>query len=75
MNEQLDLEGRWPELFVDLDAKQRRGVVQSLAGIWHEGWEPNREDVKNLTDYASGKIDRAEYSRRGAELAERHRGE
>ncbi|WP_205570148.1 MULTISPECIES: hypothetical protein [Actinomyces] len=36
--ERLDVEERWPELFEQLDATQRRAVVQSLAADWHEGW-------------------------------------
>jgi len=68
-----DVEDRWPELFEQLDEKQRRAVVQSLASAWHEGWEPTREDVENLTDKARGAIDRAEYMRRVREAAERRR--
>lgn len=73
MAAEFDIEGRWPELFEQLDAVQRRAVVQSLAAAWHEGWEPNREDVENLTDRARGAIDRKEYSRRVREAAERRR--
>ncbi|HEY0246617.1 MAG TPA: hypothetical protein VGC45_00005 [Gryllotalpicola sp.] len=69
----LDLEARWPELFAGLDELQRRAVVQAFAANWHEGWEPNREDVENLTDLERGAIDRAEYRRRVREAAERHR--
>ncbi len=68
-----DVETRWPELFTQLDEAQRRGVVQSLASAWHEGWEPNREDVENLTDRARGAIDRDEYLRRSDAAAERRR--
>ncbi|GAA3078745.1 hypothetical protein JOF29_005021 [Kribbella aluminosa] len=46
MPEELDVEKRWPELFTSLGDDQRRAVVQSLANAWHEGWEPNREDVE-----------------------------
>lgn len=73
MAAEFDIEGRWPELFEQLDDVQRRAVVQSLAAAWHEGWEPNREDVENLTDRARGAIDRKEYSRRVREAAERRR--
>ncbi|MEV8180662.1 hypothetical protein [Specibacter sp. NPDC078692] len=73
MAAEFDIEGRWPELFEQLDAVQRRAVVQSLAAAWHEGWEPNREDVENLTDEARGAIDGAEYLRRVREAAEHHR--
>jgi hypothetical protein len=73
MAAEFDIEGRWPELFEQLDAEDRRAVVQSLAAAWHEGWEPNREDVENLTDRARGAIDRDEYVRRVREAAERQR--
>lgn len=64
MTERLGIEDRWPELFEPLDEVQRRSVVQSFAAAWHEGWIPNREDVKNLTDKARGAIDTDEYRRR-----------
>ncbi|WP_434157577.1 hypothetical protein [Clavibacter michiganensis] len=73
MAEKFDIEQRWPELFAQLDATQRRAVVQSLASAWHEGWEPNREDVENLTDEARGAIDWDEYLRRADQAAERRR--
>jgi hypothetical protein len=73
MAAEFNIEGRWPELFEQLDATQRRAVVQSLASAWHEGWEPNREDVENLTDRARGAIDHAEYLRRSDAAAERSR--
>ncbi len=68
---EFDVEERWPELFVQLDETQRSAVVQSLASAWHEGWEPNREDVENLTDKARGAIDAAEYRRRAHAAARR----
>lgn len=68
-----DLEGRWPELFVSLDAQGRESVVNAFASAWHEGWVPNREDVENLTDLVRGAIDKAEYDRRAAGAAERDR--
>lgn len=71
MAEQLDVEERWPELFAPLDEVQRRAVLQSLANAWHEGWEPNREDVANLTDRARGVIDKEEYLRRAHAAARR----
>ena len=73
MDEGFDVEVRWPEMFAQFNAMQRRAVVQSLAVDWHEGWVPNREDVENLTDEARGAIDREEYMRRVREAAERHR--
>ena len=51
-----DVEARWPELFDQLDADKRRAVVRSLAAGWHEGWEPNREDVSDLIDYTRGAL-------------------
>lgn len=66
-----DVEERWPELFVQLEETQRRAVVQALAIAWHEGWEPNREDVVNLVDEARGAIDTAEYRRRAHAAAYR----
>lgn len=69
--EKFDIEERWPELFVQLDDTQRHAVRQSLAAGWHEGFEPTREDVKNLTDYVRGAIGAGEYRRR-AHAAARH---
>ena len=73
MAERFDIEQRWPELFEQLEARQRRAIVQSLASAWHGGWAPNREDVRNLTDEARGDVDHDEYFRRVAQAAERHR--
>lgn len=73
MPETFDVETRWPDLFAQLDDVQRSSVRQSLASAWHEGWEPNREDVENLTDEARGVIDGAEYMRRVRRTAERRR--
>jgi hypothetical protein len=73
--EQLDVEQRWPDLFAGLDDGQRRAVLQSLANAWHEGWEPNREDVENLVDRARGVIDMDEYLRRARDAADRRAGD
>ncbi|MCL2850597.1 MAG: hypothetical protein FWE61_11245 [Micrococcales bacterium] len=72
--EVFDVVERWPELFAQLDANRREAVLQSLASSWHEGWVPNREDVENLTDWARGAIDAAEYSRRAHAAARRGAG-
>lgn len=72
--ETFDVEERWPELFEALDATARDAVRQSLAAAWHEGFEPTREDVENLTDYARGAIDHAEYRRRAHATARRFAG-
>ena len=73
MTAQLDVVAAWPELFRQLDERQRRSIVNTLAADWHEGWQPNREDVENITDLARGAIDHDEYLRRSDEAAERHR--
>lgn len=73
MTGKFDVIERWPELFAQLDEAKRRSVLNTLAADWHEGWTPNREDVENLTDYARGAIDAAEYDRRSDEAAERRR--
>jgi len=72
--EKFDVAQRWPELFAQLDESQRTVVIETLASSWHEGWEPNREDVENLTDHARGAIDTDEYLRRADAAVERHRG-
>ena len=69
-----DVQNRWPELFAQLDEVQRDSVRQSLAAGWHEGFTPTREDVENLTDYARGAIDFAEYRRRSHAAARREVG-
>ncbi|WP_018024231.1 antitoxin VbhA family protein [Corynebacterium ulceribovis] len=69
MHDEFDVEGAWPELFADLSYTQHESVRQSLAAGWHEGNVPTREDVENLTDYARGAIDFAEYQRRARAAA------
>lgn len=71
MAEKFDVEDRWPELFAQLDEAERRCAVQSLVAGWHEGFEPTREDVENLTNYARGAIDLSEYRRRAHAAARR----
>lgn len=56
-----NIEQRWPELFQNLDEQQRLGVRNTLAALWHEGFEVSERDVENLTDYAAGIIDANEY--------------
>jgi hypothetical protein len=73
MGERFDVEERWPELFEGLTPEDRRAVLNALGSNWQEGWEPNRLDVENLTDYARGEIDRPEYERRLLVAAERFR--
>ena len=71
MSEIFDFEDRWPERFDRLDARERNAVGQSLASGWHEGFEPTREHVENLTDYALGLIDDSEYDRRSRAMIKR----
>jgi hypothetical protein len=73
-DETFDIEERWPGLFADLTEQERWAVRQSLASAWHDGWEPNREDVENLIDFTRGAIDFEEYRRRADAAAERRRG-
>lgn len=72
--EKFDVEDRWPELFARLDVTQRNAVRQSLAAGWHEGFEPTREDLENVTDFARGALDFEEYRRRGHAAARRVAG-
>ncbi|MFV0319850.1 MAG: hypothetical protein ACK5IN_05720 [Microbacterium sp.] len=46
-------------------------MVQSLAAGWHEGREPNREDVAGFIDYARGALTFDEYQVRSTENAAR----
>lgn len=69
METEFNIEQRWPDLFEPLTDEERSAVVNTLASAWHEGWEPNREHVENLTRYASGAITREEYDRREEERA------
>lgn len=70
----LDVEQRWPELFDGLTLKQREAVLQPLANAWHEGWQPNRDDVALLVASARGEIDTATAIRLGVEAAARRTG-
>ncbi|WP_460658601.1 helix-turn-helix domain-containing protein, partial [Kribbella italica] len=56
-------------LFESLTPVQYRAIVQVFAASWHEGWEINYEDVKNLLDETTGAIDAQEYERRVIEMA------
>lgn len=67
----LDLETRWPELFEGLSARQRFAVAQACASNWHEGWEPNRDDVANLIDVMREDISSDEYLHRAVVLSRR----
>ncbi|MDY5159502.1 antitoxin VbhA family protein [Actinotignum urinale] len=59
-----DIAQRWSQLFEGLTLTQKQNVLNVLASSWHEGWEPNYDDVKNLIDYAQGTISEMEYDAR-----------
>ena len=61
MSNEFNLLERWPELFEGLDEKEVKVLIDTFASSWHEGWEPNYEDVKLMTDYVKGKITQEEY--------------
>lgn len=69
--QRFDIEEQWPELFEPLTQEQRARVVRVLAGGWHEGWQPNREDVADLADYARGAIIFDEYQARSLAKSDR----
>lgn len=69
-----DIEQRQPELFQNLDDQQRLGVRNTLAALWHEGFDLTREDVENLTNYAASIIDANEYRARAHATAGAHHG-
>ncbi|MDO5049811.1 MAG: hypothetical protein Q4D87_08015 [Actinomycetaceae bacterium] len=71
MSNKFDIERRWPELFRGLDETQLRGVRNTIASLWHEGFSPSKQDIENLTDYARGDIDANEYKRRAVSIVSR----
>lgn len=68
--QRFDLDERWPELFEPLTPEQRRRVVNVLAGVWHESWQPNRDDVADLADYVRGAITFDKYQARSRAKAD-----
>jgi len=60
----LDVVALWPELFDGLDDRQRNAIRQACAANWHEGWNPNRADVADLTENARGRLSGEEYMQR-----------
>ncbi|MDY5133537.1 antitoxin VbhA family protein [Actinotignum urinale] len=54
--EKLDIDKRWPELFYGLTPSQKFNVMNTFASSWHEGWEPNYDDVKTITSVARGEL-------------------
>ena len=69
----LNLEAWWPELFEGMDALDRRAIVQACAASWHEGWQPDYDDVKDLCELSQCLIDEAEYDARQWMRADRLR--
>lgn len=59
--ETLNLEELYPDLFEGLSQEQIRDINISWAYEWHEGWEPNREDVAESILVDTGKISSEEY--------------
>lgn len=60
----LDVVALWPELFEGFDERERNAIRQAFAANWHEGWEPNRADVADLTEHARGRLTDEEYMQR-----------
>lgn len=59
--ETLRLEKLYPDLFEGLSQEQIQDINISWAYEWHEGWEPNREDVAESILVDTGKISGEEY--------------
>jgi hypothetical protein len=69
MTDRLDLPAMFPDLFTDLTPGEQHMICQSWAIQWHEGWEPNREDVADSIQVHQGSMTREEFSRRAGERA------
>lgn len=60
----IDVIAMWPELFTDMSDIDRNAIRQSFAASWHDGWEPDREDVADLAAQTRGTITAEEYRQR-----------
>jgi hypothetical protein len=60
----LAIDERWPGLFDHIPADDRYSIIQTVAAGWHEGWMPNREDIRFLVEFHCGEIDFDEYRNR-----------
>ena len=60
----IDVVAMWPELFTDMSDIDRNAIRQSFAASWHDGWQPNREDVADLAAQTRGTITAEEYRQR-----------
>lgn len=61
MDTEFNILSQWPELFEGLSKDRKKSVINNLASSWHEGWVPNYEGVKLLTDYEKGIITEEDY--------------
>lgn len=59
-----DVVAMWPELFTGMSNIDRNAIRQSFAASWHDGWQPNREDVADLAAQTRGTITAEEYRQR-----------
>ena len=60
----IDVVAMWPELFTDMSDIDRNAIRQSFAASWHDGWQPDREDVADLAAQTRGTITAEEYRQR-----------
>jgi len=60
----IDVVAMWPELFTEMSDIDRNAIRQSFAASWHDGWQPDREDVADLAAQTRGKITAEEYRQR-----------
>lgn len=69
MGEYFDLPDRYPDLFEQLNDKQKRGITQTLASAWLDGYEHSREEIARLIDLELGRISWEEYRKQVLERA------
>ncbi|GAA1359267.1 hypothetical protein GCM10009636_32720 [Arthrobacter koreensis] len=60
----IDVVAMWPDLFTDMSDSGRNAIRQSFAASWHDGWEPDQEDVADLAAQTRGTITAEEYRQR-----------
>ena len=60
----VDVVAMWPELFTEMSDSDRNAIRQSFAASWHDGWQPDREDVADLAAQTLGTISAEEYRQR-----------
>lgn len=69
MGEYFDLPDRYPDLFEQLNDKQRRRVIDVLVSSWLSGYEHSREEVARFIDLVVGRISGEEYRKQILEHA------